>query len=44
LNEGITSLAKLGCDARMADVDIALRAAFRRTFGPVEDAGAPDGR
>jgi lipoyl(octanoyl) transferase len=42
LNEGVTSLAKLGCDARMHDVDVALRAAFKRTFGDVEDASAPD--
>ena len=38
---GVTSLADLGVAADMAATDTALRAAFERVFGPVEDAAAP---
>jgi lipoyl(octanoyl) transferase len=37
---GVTSLARLGCDATMADADAALKSAFEQVFGPtrsVED-------
>jgi len=37
----VTSLGELGVEASMADADAALRAAFGRIFGPVEDAQAP---
>jgi lipoyl(octanoyl) transferase len=33
-DHGVTSLADLGCKARMPDVDKALREAFERRFGP----------
>jgi lipoyl(octanoyl) transferase len=33
-DHGVTSLADLGCKARMPDVDEALREAFERRFGP----------
>jgi lipoyl(octanoyl) transferase len=36
-NLGITSLADQGVDASMADVDSALRHAFRPIFGPISD-------
>lgn len=35
---GVTSLARLGVDARMETVDAALRAAFEQRFGPTLDA------
>jgi lipoyl(octanoyl) transferase len=38
---GVTSLAALGIDAAMSDIDAALRAAFEHVFGPTEDATAP---
>ena len=38
---GVTSLARLGVDARMETVDAALRAAFEQRFGPTLDA-APE--
>lgn len=38
---GVTSLADLGHEARMAEADAALRRSFERVFGPTEDAPAP---
>lgn len=38
---GVTSLADLGQLIPMHDVDIALKAAFEQTFGPVERVSAP---
>lgn len=38
---GVTSLADLGQIISMHEVDIALKAAFEKTFGPVERAEAP---
>ncbi len=38
---GVTSLADLGLTATMADVDVALKAAFRARFGPVEPVAPP---
>ena len=35
---GVTSLTDLGIDAKMSDVDIALRASFEEIFGPIEAA------
>jgi lipoyl(octanoyl) transferase len=35
---GVTSLARLGVDARMDVVDAAVRAAFEQRFGPTSDA------
>ena len=35
---GVTSLARLGVDARMDIVDATLRAAFEQRFGPTSDA------
>jgi lipoyl(octanoyl) transferase len=32
---GVTSLADLGIKASMAEVDIALKAAFEEVFGPI---------
>ena len=32
---GVTSLAALGVDASMAEVDAVLRKAFARSFGPI---------
>lgn len=40
-DRGVTSLQKLGINARMKDVDKALRAAFERRFGLVFDAPDP---
>ena len=40
-DRGVTSLQKLGINARMKDVDNALRAAFERRFGLVFDAPDP---
>jgi lipoyl(octanoyl) transferase len=37
---GVTSLAALGRDVSLGDVDRALRAAFERRFGPTLDAAA----
>lgn len=40
---GVTSLADLGCSVSMKDVDISLRRAFERTFGPaIDDAARPE--
>jgi lipoyl(octanoyl) transferase len=39
-NHGVTSLVDLGLPVTMADADIALKAAFRETFGPVADLHA----
>lgn len=39
---GVTSLADLGLTTTLADVDVALKAAFERRFGPVVPA-SPDG-
>jgi lipoyl(octanoyl) transferase len=39
---GVTSLADLGCQASMTDVDRALRGAFEPLFGPAADAQALD--
>jgi lipoyl(octanoyl) transferase len=39
---GVTSLARLGVNARMEDVDKALRVAFERRFGPTRDAALPE--
>ncbi len=39
---GVTSLARLGVDARMKDVDRALRGAFERRFGPTRDVALPE--
>ena len=36
LDEPVTSLARLGCNASLPDVDTALRLAFERRFGPVQ--------
>lgn len=41
-DHGVTSLADLGLPVTMADADIALRAAFEKTFGPVRMVTAPD--
>jgi lipoyl(octanoyl) transferase len=38
---GVTSLADLGIHVDMADVDRALKSAFERIFGPVQNAPAP---
>lgn len=38
---GVTSLARLGRDARLATVDAALEAAFVETFGPVVPSAPP---
>jgi lipoyl(octanoyl) transferase len=38
---GVTSLADLGVAATMEDVDLALKTAFIRRFGPIEDAAPP---
>ncbi|MDB5505749.1 MAG: lipoate--protein ligase [Devosia sp.] len=38
-DQGVTSFADLGHSASMADVDIALQAAFAKRFGPVRQAG-----
>jgi lipoyl(octanoyl) transferase len=35
---GVTSLQDLGIEAKMSDVDVALRASFEEIFGPVEAA------
>jgi lipoyl(octanoyl) transferase len=40
---GVTSLADLGLTATMADVDVALRAAFETVFGPTIDEPADAG-
>ncbi len=40
-DHGVTSLVDLGRPATMDDADHALRAAFARTFGQVEDAAPP---
>jgi lipoyl(octanoyl) transferase len=37
LNEPVTSLARLGCQASLAEVDAALRTTFERRFGPVQN-------
>jgi len=37
LNEPVTSLASLGCQASLAEVDAALRSTFERRFGPVQN-------
>ena len=37
---GVTSLVDLGLPVTMADYDVALKAAFREIFGPVEGDGA----
>jgi lipoyl(octanoyl) transferase len=37
LSEPVTSLARLGCQASLADVDAALRLTFERRFGPVQN-------
>jgi lipoyl(octanoyl) transferase len=37
LNEPVTSLAHLGCQASLAEVDAALRSTFERRFGPVQN-------
>jgi lipoyl(octanoyl) transferase len=42
LSDGVTSLAKLGCDASLHEVDVALRRAFERTLGPTQDASPPE--
>jgi len=39
---GVTSLADLGRDVTMAEVDLALRHAFDALFGPTINAGAPE--
>lgn len=39
---GVTSLAALGCDASMKDVDLALRKIFERDFKSVRDAPPPE--
>jgi lipoyl(octanoyl) transferase len=39
---GVTSLARLGVNARKEDVDKALRVAFERRFGPTRDAALPE--
>jgi lipoyl(octanoyl) transferase len=36
LDEPVTSLARLGCEASLPDVDAALRLVFERRFGPVQ--------
>lgn len=38
---GVTSLVDLGLPVTMADLDVALKAAFVEIFGPVETAAAP---
>jgi lipoyl(octanoyl) transferase len=38
---GVTSLVDLGLPVGMADADAALKAAFERVFGPVEDVATP---
>ena len=38
---GVTSLVDLGLPVSMDEADAALKAAFTRVFGPVEDAEAP---
>lgn len=38
LSEPVTSLARLGCQASLADVDAALRLTFERRFGPVQNS------
>ena len=38
----VTSLARLGVDVGMEDVDKALRGAFERRFGPTRDAALPE--
>jgi lipoyl(octanoyl) transferase len=40
-DHGVTSLVDLGLPICMDEADAALKAAFRRVFGPVEDAAAP---
>jgi lipoyl(octanoyl) transferase len=40
-DHGVTSLVDLGLPISMDEADAALKAAFRRVFGPVEDAAAP---
>ena len=40
---GVTSLVDLGLPATMDEADAALKASFRRVFGPVEDAAPPEG-
>ncbi|WP_337188973.1 lipoyl(octanoyl) transferase LipB [Phenylobacterium sp.] len=40
-DHGVTSLVDRGLPVTMAEADAALKASFRRTFGPVEDAEAP---
>ncbi|MDO9472920.1 MAG: lipoyl(octanoyl) transferase LipB [Caulobacter sp.] len=40
---GVTSLVDLGLPVTMDEADAALKAAFVRVFGPVEDADAPSG-
>jgi lipoyl(octanoyl) transferase len=40
LNEPVTSLERLGCPARLEEVDAALRLTFERRFGPVEATAA----
>jgi len=37
LNEPVTSLARLGCQASLAEVDAALRSTFEPRFGPVQN-------
>lgn len=39
-DHGVTSLAALGIDATMADVDTALKQSFQETFGPVQEIPA----
>jgi lipoyl(octanoyl) transferase len=39
---GVTSLAALGAEVRMPDVDRILRARFAHRFGPTQDAAAPE--
>lgn len=40
-DQGVTSFEDLGHLAAMAEVDLALRAAFERRFGPIEAVAAP---
>jgi lipoyl(octanoyl) transferase len=40
-DHGVTSLVDLGLPISMDDADAALKAAFRRVFGPVADVAAP---
>lgn len=40
-DQGVTSFEDLGHFVAMAEVDLALRAAFEQRFGPVEPAAAP---